>query len=255
MICNAMLISRWRRCQFSNEIDENEKKKFIKRIWFHTVCQMCCYSIDDWLLLLTISSIVRHWKIIFIFSLNHSLLSHFTTCVLYFPANTNRYRYMRRLTRICTMYVPRTIYCVYKLQMINDNERKNVESRRCHRCRHYPRQICVHDFINLMRNELNPCTSRVLRTTPHSSVSNMLRKLVLFVLPSFYLYISFHLCHRAISFGAFIACHSYNTISRSLFHPLLNRSSSASSSSSSLVSKHIHQKHHFLSLHVSHCIV
>lgn len=43
----------------------------------------------------------RHWKIISIFirfffhSLNHGLLSHFMTCVLYFPANTNRYMYVR----------------------------------------------------------------------------------------------------------------------------------------------------------------
>lgn len=61
-----------------------------------SVCRMYV-SFDDWLLLQISGATENHFNSFFFihFSLNHSLLSHFTTWVLYFPANTNRY--VRRL--------------------------------------------------------------------------------------------------------------------------------------------------------------
>lgn len=143
------------------------------------------------------------------FSLNHSLLSHFTTWVLYFPANTNRY--VRRLP---------PAPCSTALQMINNNNKNNKNRRESLRCRHRPRQICVHDFINLMRNELNPCIACRLHTTPHTPNSSVSNKSRLESFAPFVLYL-ISLCHREASLGVHRR-HSCNTISRSLFHPLLN---------------------------------
>lgn len=93
-----------------------------------------------------------------------------------------------------------------------------------------PRQIMrVHDFINLLRNELNPCMARTHHTTPrpNNSVSNKLHSHNRVGFSFSLRFVShFIVCHRETSFG--VHCrHSCNTISRSLFHPLLNCSSSS----------------------------
>lgn len=131
--------------------------------------------------------------------------------------------------------------------MINNNEKRQEKNLCCRRRRRRPRQICVHDFINLMRNELNPCIACTRRTTPKSSVSNKL--LCSQSVAPFVLYLISY-CVNARHHSPFIAAIHTIQFPDHYFIPC-SVSTHSSSSSSWLVSQHIRQKHHFLSMHVS----